>query len=69
MIVAAYVQLDWEKDDLQKKNDALEARLGALEALVSGAPQGAQHNTGSAAAGEALLDQDTGSDGRAATGG
>ena len=62
-------ELETEKDDLQKKNDALEARLRALEALVSGAPQGAQHNTGSAAAGEAPWDQDTGSDGRAAAGG
>ena len=61
--------LEVEKEDLLKKNDALEARLRALEALVLGAPQGAQHNTGSAAAGEAPLDQDTGSDGRAAAGG
>ena len=62
-------ELETEKDDLQKKNDALEARLRALEALISGAPQGAQHNIGSAAAGKAPLDQDTDSDGRAAAGG
>ena len=62
-------ELEGEKEELLKKNDALEARLRALEALVSGTPQGALHNTGSAAAGEALSNQDTGSDGRAAAGG
>ena len=60
--------LEANKDNLLKKNDVLEARLRALEALVLGTPQGAQHNTGSAAASKALLDQDTGSDGRAAAG-
>ena len=62
-------ELEGEKEELAKKSDELEARLRALEALVSGIPQGSLHNTGSAAAGEAPLDQDTGSDGRAAAGG
>ena len=61
--------LEVEKEHMLKNNDALEVRLRVLEALILGTPQEALHNTESAAAGNAPLNQDTGSYMHAMTGG
>ena len=61
--------LEVGKEYMLKNNDALEVRLRVLEALILGTPQEALHNTESTTAGNAPLNQDTGSYRHAVAGG